>query len=55
MNDKYFRCFSVPLKNYLLSNDVKYELVALDTKSKNTFWLFVKTDKFQTVLSQWKK
>lgn len=52
--EKYYRCFSVPLKDYLMSKGFEYELVALDPKSKDTFWLFLRNNKFNGFLLEWK-
>lgn len=52
--DKYYRCFSVPMKDFLMSKGFSYELIALDPKSKDTFWLFLRSYEFNNTLWDWK-
>ena len=50
---KLYCCFSVPLRDYLTENDVKYELVALSPNSKRTMWIYIKDDKLRKLLKDW--
>lgn len=52
-NTDIYRCYSVNLMQFLSQNDVRYILIAKDIKSDRQFWAYVKTDKFNSLLSQW--
>ena len=52
--DKYYRCFSVPLKDFLMSKGFEYEIIALDPKSKDKFWLFIRSKEFNNIVLEWK-
>ena len=51
---KLFVCYSVPLMKFLTSNDIRYEVVGLIPKTKNTFWAFMKDEKLSEYLIKWK-
>lgn len=56
MNNKKFKaykCFSVPQKNFLISNGLEYITVATDTRSGSTFWLFLRCNELDIALNQW--
>jgi hypothetical protein len=46
-------CYSINLRNYLYSNGLKYELAALNPNSKKLFWIYIKTDKLDKLLTEW--
>jgi hypothetical protein len=48
-----FCCYSLPLRDFLYNNGVKYELCALNPNSKNMFWIYVRTDKLNSLLNKW--
>lgn len=54
-NNKYkaYKCFSVPQKEFLINKGLEYISIALDPKTKNTFWLFLKSDKLDCALTEW--
>lgn len=52
---KTFRCFSVPLKTFLISKKFKYELIAIDPTSNKKFWLFFRTEEFNNALTEWRE
>jgi len=54
-NSRVFVCYSVPLMKFLTSNNVRYDVVGLNSDNKNTFWGFVKDDKLNKLLEQWSK
>lgn len=54
MNYKGYKCFSVPLKEFLLSKGLEYITIALDPKTKDTFWLFLKGEMLDEALTEWK-
>ena len=48
-----YRCYSNNLKEFLMTNGLRYLLVAKDIKTDKTFWAFEKTEKFETLMKQW--
>ena len=48
-----YKCFSVPLKDFLMSKGLEYVTVALDPKTKDTFWLFLRNEDLDGALTQW--
>lgn len=55
MNSKIFCCYSIDLRNYLLSHNFKYEVVGLNPTSKQMFWGFIKTKKLHMTLESWSR
>ena len=53
MDVKLYTCYSLPLRNYLRNNGVKYKLAALNPNSKKLFWVYVKDEKLDNVLNEW--
>lgn len=52
-NKDIYRCYSVPLMQFLSNHGIRYILIALDVKSERKFWAYVKTDKFNKLLQKW--
>lgn len=50
---KAYKCFSVPQKDFLISKGLEYITVATDPKSGNTFWLFLRCDELDELLTEW--
>ena len=48
-----YYCYSLPLRKYLYENGVEYEAAALNPNSKNLFWIYVKNEKLDELLSKW--
>lgn len=48
-----YKCFSVPQKDWLLSKGLEYIAVAIDPKTKNTFWMFIKSKELDDYLTEW--
>ena len=54
MNDvQLYCCYSLNLRNYLNNNGLRYKLAALNPNSKSLFWIYVKNDKLDKLLSDW--
>ena len=53
MNVKLYCCYSLNLRNYLYENGLRYELAALNPNSKSLFWVYVKDEKLDKLLSEW--
>ena len=41
---KLLPCYSVPLRDYLTSQGIRYELVGLHPISKAMFWVYIKNE-----------
>lgn len=50
---RLYCCYSLPQREYLKSNDVKYEVVALNEKTKCTMWIYIKDEKLNSLLDKW--
>lgn len=46
-------CYSLNLREFLYDNGVKYKLAALNPNSKSLFWVYIKTDKLDKLLTEW--
>lgn len=56
INDKnieLYCCYSLNLRNYLYNNGLRYKLAALNPNSKSLFWVYVKNEKLDKLLSEW--
>ena len=54
MKDSKLYCwFSVPLRDYLISNDLRYEVCAKNPNTDNLMWIFIRTEKLNSLLKQW--
>ena len=54
-DSKLFVCYSIPLKEYLSKNNIKYELVGLSPTTKKMFWVYIKNDILSMYLNKWKE
>ena len=48
-----YRCYSVNLKEFMTRHNIRYFLVALDAKTRRTFWVYEKTQEFEILLQEW--
>lgn len=55
MKSKIFCCYSLELRNYLLMNNFRYEVVGLNPTSKKMFWGFYKDKKLNETLKKWSR
>ena len=54
MNDsKLYCCFSVPLRDFLIKNGLRYEICACSPKTGNMMWVFIRTPLLNKLLSEW--
>ena len=51
--DKLYCCYSINLRNYLYENGLRYELAALNPNSKKLFWVYIKTEELDKLLTKW--
>lgn len=54
-NKNVFPCYSIPLRDYLVSHGVRYELVGLNPNTNNMFWIFILTEQVKDLLEKWSK
>lgn len=52
-NIKLYCCYSLNLRKFLYENDVRYELAALNPNSRSLFWIYIKNEKLDKLLSEW--
>ena len=50
---KLYCCYSLNLREFLYENGLRYELAALNPNSKSLFWVYVKDEKLDKLLSDW--
>lgn len=53
MDVSLYCCYSVGLRDFLKSNGVRYKLVAQNPNSNNIFWVYVRNQKLDNLLSKW--
>ena len=53
MKSKLYCCYSLNLRNYLYENGLRYELAALNPNSQKLFWVYIKTEKLDELLTRW--
>ena len=46
-------CYSLPLRNYLYENGLRYKLAALNPNSQKLFWVYIKDEKLNNLLNKW--
>jgi len=52
--ERYFYCYSNPLKNFLLSNGERYINKSIHEKTKKKYWLFEGTENLNNLLAEWR-
>ena len=52
--NKYFYCYSRPLKMYLCRNGEKYITKSIQVKTKKAYWVFEGTDSLNKLLTEWR-
>ena len=50
---KLYCCYSLNLRKFLFNNGVEYDLAALNPNSQNLFWVYVKDEKLDKLLTEW--
>lgn len=48
-----FCCYSLPLRDYLRSVGIKYELCALNPNNHKMFWVFLRNEQLNVALDKW--
>lgn len=52
-NVELYCCYSLNLREFLYNNGVRYKLAALNPNSKSLYWVYVKTEKLDKLLTEW--
>lgn len=52
-NIELYCCYSLNLREFLFKNNVRYRLAALNPNSKSLFWIYVKDEKLDKLLTEW--
>lgn len=53
MNVELFCCYSLNLRNFLYKHGVKYRLAALNPNNQKMFWVYVKDETLDNLLTKW--
>ena len=51
--NKLYCCYSLNLRNILYQNGVRYELAAKNPNSGNLFWIYIKDEQLDKLLTLW--
>lgn len=54
MKNKYFYCYSNPLKDFFLKNNLEYVLTATHDKTNKKYWVFESGEKLNNLLEEWR-
>ena len=52
-DSRLYPCYSVPMRDFLFSKGIRYELVGLNPTSKLMFWVYVRDEKLNKALKEW--
>ena len=53
MDVELYCCYSLPLREFLYENGLRYKLAALNPNSQKLFWVYVKNEKLNKRTSIW--
>lgn len=53
MSDRLYCCYSLNLRNFLMTRGIRYELCALNPNSHAMFWVYLRNEKLDTALAEW--
>lgn len=46
-------CYSINLRSFLTENNVKYEICALNPNNNQMFWVYIRNEKLDELLTKW--
>jgi hypothetical protein len=55
MENKYFYCYSMPLKDFLKSQGLKYITKAINPRTNTTYFMFEKGEDLDKAICKWQK
>lgn len=53
MNVELYCCYSLNLRNFLYKHGIKYKLAALNPNNQKMFWVYVKDETLDSLLTKW--
>lgn len=53
MDVSLYCCYSIPVRDFLMSNGLKYKIVAKNPNSLKDFWVFIRDEKLDKLLTEW--
>ena len=53
MDVSLYCCYSIAVRDYLKRNGVRYKIAALNPNSKHLFWVYIRDEKLDELLSKW--
>lgn len=53
MEVELYCCYSLPLRNFLYNNGLRYKLAALNPNSNKLFWVYIKNETLNELLNKW--
>lgn len=54
-NKILYCCYSIPQKNYLKNNGIRYELGGKSLTTNSPFWVYIRTKKLDMLLEKWSR
>lgn len=51
--DRLYCCYSLNLRNFLYEHGLNYELAAKNPNTDRLFWVYIKTEKLDKLLTEW--
>lgn len=52
--EKYFYCYSRPLKDFLVENGVQFIMHSIHDKTGKKFWVFISSKQLNGLLDKWR-
>ena len=52
--EKYFYCYSRPLKEFLVKNGINFIMHSIHDKTNKKFWVFASGECLNMLLEQWR-
>lgn len=53
IDKRLYCCYSIPLRDYLTSNGIRYEIVAENRNSHRPMWIYIRDEKLNSLLKEW--
>lgn len=52
-NERYYYCYSYPLKAFIMDHGIRYVLKATHNESQKRYWVFERTKNLDELLTEW--
>ena len=53
LDTELYCCYSIKLREFLYKQGIRYKLAALNPNSKKLFWVYIKTQELDKLLTEW--